>query len=163
MRHIVTRSAPLLVLVAFLASCARHPSVEKENDTSVCENQKAFRLGVEDGEEGKQMRDLRLKECGEVAFPALRKRYRNGYELGKARARSKKEQSSGPIPMVETTKTKKNLDQAPSWICEVEASSKVFTGVGQSESAALKAAQDTCGAHFQAKECSEFSECRQSL
>lgn len=160
MRAILTRSAQVLALVAVVTSCARHPSVGRD-EYSLCENQKAFRLGVEDGEEGQQMRVTKLKDCGESAYPALAKRYRNGYELGKARAKAKREQTSTPVPMLEARK--KDLDQPPSWICEVEASSKIFTGVGQSEGGALKEAQDNCGAHFQAKECSESSECRQSL
>ena len=163
MRRFVANFVSIFALLALMVSCARHPSVLQDRSTGICENQRAFRLGVEDGEEGQQRQLPLLKDCEESDRPALMKRYRNGFELGGARAKSKRKSSELPVPMLES-KSKKDMDQTPpSWICEVEASSKVFTGVGQSEVGALKAARDNCGAHFQAKECSEFSECRQSL
>ncbi len=51
---------------------------------------------------------------------------------------------------------------AQAWVCEVEANSKIFTGVGASQQAAVHSAQSTCGSHFQASYC-HHAECRQNL
>jgi hypothetical protein len=58
---------------------------------------------------------------------------------------------------------KRRLVSMPSfenlWVCEVEASSKIFTGVGSSRDEAFRSARDTCAFHFQTSYCTR-AECK---
>lgn len=50
----------------------------------------------------------------------------------------------------------------PSWVCEVEGASRIFTGVGLTAEEAVVAAKNTCGSHLRATFCKQ-TECRQLL
>jgi hypothetical protein len=152
------RFGALGLVCATLFSCVTAPVAELP---AHCDPQKAFRRGVEDGEANTTLDAKFFQSCPDDQLPVIKKRYRNGYVLGKARAKAR--QKNGKATKAAPNEAVAKESSAPSWVCEVEASSKVFTGVGQSEAEALKGAQDTCGAHFQAKECSENLDCRQSL
>lgn len=47
----------------------------------------------------------------------------------------------------------------PAWVCEVESSSKVFTGVGSTRDEASVQARGSCSSHFQARSCAK-AECK---
>lgn len=55
-----------------------------------------------------------------------------------------------------------NRRKTPLWVCEVEASQKVFTGVGPDLAEATEAAKTSCSSHFRASYCRK-AECKQSL
>ena len=152
------RFGALVLATSLLFSCVTTPVAELP---AQCDPQKAFRRGVEDGESKPTLDAKFFQTCPDEQLSVIKKRYRNGYVLGKARAKAR--QKPGKAAKTTPSEMMAKESSAPSWVCEVEASSKVFTGVGQSEAEALKGARDTCGAHFQAKECSENLDCRQSL
>lgn len=76
--------------------------------------------------------------------------YRQGYSAGRERLQAATRVATVRMPQAV---------KEPSWVCEVESSSKIFTGVGISETEAAGAARSTCSSHFQARSC-ERAECR---
>jgi ribosomal protein L16/L10AE len=54
------------------------------------------------------------------------------------------------------------LAESTAWVCEVEASQKIFTGMGVSQEEASKAAHTTCASHLQASYCRK-TECKENL
>lgn len=54
------------------------------------------------------------------------------------------------------------LPSSSAWVCEVEASEKIFTGIGSSKTDALDAALNTCASHLQASYCQK-TECKTNL
>ena len=83
---------------------------------------------------------------GSVPGGAAERAYRAGFESRKKR----KPSSVARMPVF------------PAWVCEVEASAKIFTGVGASAEEASRAAQKNCSTHFQASSCQQ-TECSRSL
>lgn len=122
-------------LVLLLASCA---AVEKSNHGQ-CEEKASFARGAKDAELGAAFQPL----CQGEAESA----YREGFESHKKRRPAS---AARRIPIV------------PGWVCEVEASAKVFTGVGASAEEASRSAQATCSTHFQSSSCTQ-TECSRSL
>jgi hypothetical protein len=70
----------------------------------------------------------------------------------------------GPAPAMDEAESPPALraPASPSWVCEVESNSKIFTGVGATREEALGSARATCGSHFQAAYCSK-ADCKQNL
>jgi hypothetical protein len=122
------------VLALLLASCA---TVNKSN---TCGEKASFARGVKDAETGAAFMPL-CKGSGERA-------YREGFESHRTKRRP------GSVS--------RRLPIFPAWVCEVEASLKVFTGVGASVEEATRSAQETCSTHFQASNCQQ-TECSRSL
>ncbi|HEY8279459.1 MAG TPA: hypothetical protein VIH99_07550 [Bdellovibrionota bacterium] len=84
--------------------------------------------------------------------------YHEGFESGRSRREKEKaEVGEGPH-----TDARERKPATLPWVCEVEASSKVFTGVGNTRDQALGSAMENCGSHFQASYCAE-AECKQNL
>jgi hypothetical protein len=120
-------------LVLLMVGCA---TVNKSN---TCDEKASFARGAKDAEAGAAFLPL-CKGDGERA-------YREGYE---SRRKRRPSTASGRLPIF------------PAWVCEVEAESKVFTGVGASVEEARRSARDTCSTHFQASNCQQ-AECSHSL
>lgn len=108
-------------------------TVKKPN---TCDEKASFARGIKDAQGGTAI----SSDCSGPAAWA----YRAGYDS------RKKRQPSSRNPAF------------PAWVCEVEASAKVFTGVGASADEASRAAQKTCSTHFQASSCLQ-TECTRSL
>lgn len=120
-------------LALLLVSCA---TAEKKNH---CEEKASYARGVKDAESGAAF----MPVCKGEAENA----YREGFESKRKRR---------PAAFA------RKMPQAPGWVCEVEASTKVFTGVGASAEEATLSAQASCGTHFQSSSCTQ-TECTRSL
>lgn len=120
-------------LAVLLASCA---TVKKTNQ---CDEKVSYARGAKDAESGAAFAPL----CKGEAESA----YREGFE---SRRKRRPASLTRRMPIV------------AGWVCEVEASSKIFTGVGSSAEEASRSAQATCSTHSQSDSCSQ-TECSRSL
>lgn len=121
-----------LALPLILVGCA---TVKKPN---TCDEKASFAQGQKDAQSGYAFSSA----CDGAAERA----YRAGFESRKKR----KPSSVARMPVF------------PAWVCEVEASTKIFTGVGASAEEASRAAQKNCSTHFQASSCQQ-TECSRGL
>lgn len=118
-----------------------------------CAEAHAFQRGVSDATTGGALG--LVESCPESDRARLQKSYRAGYESIQAHRLAERR----AIAAVERTTTE---TAKPTWVCEVEASQKIFTGVGQSHDEAMRSARSNCGAHFQASSCQQ-AECSKKL
>lgn len=148
----------LMVAAALcLSSCASTPHPAAKIVSAYCAKDVSRHRGLHDAEEGRSRDSSFLKLCPEGEREAYLRSYREGFEAG--RRQRHREMAR---PEVLTTPAIARFPASPSWACEVEASSKVFTGVGISEGEAASAAKEACGVHFQATACGAV-ECKKSL
>jgi hypothetical protein len=153
-----------------LSGCAAfHPT------TLECSRETARERGLKDGASGRRADSSFLKTCNaDSRAPALGA-YREGFETTRPKHKASREESDEEDDAVETLSVKPvavpsalpaprpvREPSALSWVCEVEANSKVFTGVGGTREEALGSARSTCGSHFQASYCTK-ADCKQSL
>jgi len=147
------RKIGVVALVFALSSCA----TVRQPQAISCDGKQSYQEGFSDGERSQSLRRDFGEHCTAESKPLAVKRYREGFAEGRGKLK--------PEP-AQVTKERPNrvIQTIPSdaWICEVEASSKIFTGVGHSLAEARISAQNSCGAHFRASSCQQ-SECKQSL
>ncbi|RYZ93930.1 MAG: hypothetical protein EOP11_27120 [Proteobacteria bacterium] len=139
-----------------LSACASVPAPPAAVLSNACGKEISRRRGADDGAHGRPRDMAFVRLCPMNVREAVAHGYREGFE-GARRTRRLEivRQELAAAPVV-------RLPASPTWACEVEAASKVFTGIGSSLSEAAGAAKDACGAHFQAHTC-EQTECQQSL
>lgn len=139
-----------------LTACATVPAPPAEVLSSACGKEISRRRGTDDGAHGRPRDMAFVNLCPAKLKSAVAHSYREGFEGAKRNRRQEiVRQELAAVPLV-------RLPASPTWACEVEAASKVFTGVGSSMGEAAGAAKDACGAHFQAHACAQ-TECSQSL
>lgn len=148
------RKIGLFLLALSLSACATVRKAELES----CGNLESYNRGVSDAEQGIPASTAFARLCTSETMASGIKKYREGFAQGrtnlKMRAAAANEASANRVLQT--------LPSSPAWVCEVEASAKVFTGVGGSLEEATRSAKDTCGAHFQSSSCQQ-AECKQNL
>lgn len=145
----------ILALALGLSACASLPQGEPE----FCEATQSYLRGQRDAQQGNPASTAFTGLCSEENISSALKQYREGYGAARSAQRQK---SLAAIEELEANRTLQSVPAAPAWVCEVEASAKVFTGVGGSLEEATRSAKDTCGAHFQSSSCTQ-TECKQNL
>lgn len=128
-----------------LAGCA---AVPRQASPQECEGRGGYERGLRDASEGRARDGAFARLCPNPG--AALAQYRQGYSLGREKTQAAAKAIAFRLPQAV---------KEPSWVCEVESSSKIFTGVGFSEVEATRAAQSTCSSHFQARSC-ERAECK---
>lgn len=138
-----------------LTSCA----ITRPKDNPECAESASFEKGASDAATGKAKEFYFPRVCPEDIHADLLQAYRDGYEA---------ERTKHPVLEARTLASTRVADgyampiAKSTWVCEVEASEKVFTGMGASKAEAAEAAHTTCSSHFQASYCGK-TECKQSL
>ena len=154
-----------------------------------CYSEEAFSAGARDGAEGKKASFAFARQCPLDLRKEAIGAYRRGFEANRPRKKTVKlqkdekeekedleisdaeveleenspAQAGEPVSMPPTAVPLPVRDpNGLSWVCEVEASSKIFTGVGVTKDEALGSAKANCGAHFQASYCTK-ADCKQNL
>ena len=145
----------LLALALGLSACASLPQGEPQ----FCEAEQSFARGQRDAQQGNAASTAFTRLCSEESMPSALRRYREGYGAVRAAQRQK---ALVAVEEQELARHLQSVPASPAWVCEVEASAKVFTGVGGSLEEATRSAKDTCGAHFQSSSCTH-TECKQNL
>lgn len=147
----------LIALGLSLSACATAPRPATPVISAFCSKDASRERGFSDARDGTARDTAFLRLCASGERDAYLRAYRDGYEAGRRKAHEVARpelNNSVPLPSLG-----RNL-ASPEWVCEVEASAKIFTGVGPTRSDADRSARETCGAHFQASYCSQ-SDCRQ--
>jgi len=127
--------------------------------SSNCGKDSSRRRGSDDAAEGRARDSAFLSLCPAGQREVFARAYREGYEAAR---RLRHREIEVARPEVLTTPAIARLPASPTWACEVESSSKVFTGIGLSETEAATAAKDACGAHFSQNACTQ-TECKRAL
>jgi len=147
------RTVGWLGLFLVLASCATTRPAEPD----FCQPQISFTKGKQDAQAGIPASAAFTRLCSPKSSPLALLRYREGYEQARL---AKRQKSLANLELL--SREVEPLPEPTTWVCEVEAAAKVFTGVGGSLEEATRSAKDTCGAHFQSSSCTQ-TECKQSL
>jgi hypothetical protein len=169
-----------IIACALLVSgcAATHPSALVD-----CPRDPALARGVRDGASGHRASTGFLHFCTPESRAAALSAYREGFaqshpkvkkaSLAPADANAKEDAEDSDdetagvaadpatAPALPLTPPVRE-PSAISWVCEVEANSRVFTGVGQSQDEAVRSARETCGSHFQASYCTK-ADCKQNM
>lgn len=116
--------------------------------------------GTRDGAAARQPQDLLfLDDCASGSSAAATQAYRDSF--ASARAKRMRELADAEAAAKAAAEAKARGAGA-AWMCEVEASSKIFTGTGRSREEALGSARSTCGSHVEASYCSK-AECKKTM
>lgn len=144
-----------------------------------CPTEMAHARGLKDGGAGKKANISFLRSCTAETRALAVAAYREGYAFTRAKHKVGKEDSALEVADVAdeeedsagteeeasaplTMPTPVREPSAVSWVCEVEAESKIFTGIGSTRDEAFASARSTCGSHFQASYCTK-ADCRQNM
>jgi hypothetical protein len=133
-----------------------------------CTREVALSRGMKDGAAGRKTYLQFTRSCTPATRDLAVAAYREGFELSRPKRKAGVTAQKEEVEDEEQAESELLLPspvRAPSaisWVCEVEASSKVFTGVGVTQTQALGSARAHCGSHFQASYCTK-SDCRQTL
>jgi hypothetical protein len=147
---------------AVLYSCAlQHQVVVRD-----CARDQSYARGAREASQGRAL-DLGFSHsCSPASRVDAIAAYRDGYDSVKphpAEETASAELATGEnAPASVEASAVLRGPAATAWVCEVEANSKIFTGVGATRDEALGSAKSTCGSHFQASYCNK-SDCKQSL
>ncbi len=157
MSHFWSRAFALVLGLALYSCAGQRPISSAE-----CTRESGQARGLKDGK-GARNPDLSfLQGCSDESRSAALSAYRDSYEAAKAK-RVKEELEEAEAAALKPPAILPGREPAAAgWVCEVEASSKVFTGTGLSREEALSLARNTCVSHFQASICTESS-CRKNL
>ncbi len=132
-----------IALAWLLVGCATTGSPDH------CGSHESFQRGLGDAEAGRLANMDFAQDCS--SRQDVLRQYKKGYEFGILRRRQKLQETQvGPAP------------SQFKWVCEVEASRKVFTAMAFSQKEASHLAKATCSSHFQPSSCRQ-SECRKNL
>lgn len=138
-----------------------------------CPRDFAMARGVKDATTGHKLSLSFLNSCTAESRADASAAYREGYASAHPKHKLVKDEPqvdtsddedtspldlSGPVVLPPPVRE----PSAVSWVCEVEANSRVFTGVGVTRDEALDSARATCGSHFQASYCTK-SDCKQNM
>lgn len=148
----------------------------RQKAAPVCNEYGAYARGQRDGLASRNLEMSYLNSCPLMIREVLRASYRSGFEVSRAavkRNRDLEKQLPAEEEMEEEASVQPTAEElarlapardpaSPSWICEVEASSKIFTGMGITREEALSSARSSCGSHLQASSC-QNADCKQSL
>ena len=141
----------VLLLSAFILSLSGCAVVRPLQTSSFCSPEEAARLGQSDGTEGKIQESL-FSRCVEKEKNQLLSIYRSAYENARPRKLVEKDIS-----------TALRVPASKKWLCELEASRRVFTGGGESKDKASEVARTACGSHLEASSCNNQADCRQEM
>lgn len=149
--------------VILLSSCA----LTRQSSLPRCSRDASFSRGAKDGVSGHNFEQAFLRSCSPESRGAARLAYREGFGASHVREEGKikleKIEVTGEIlPEIFSISSPLPESASIAWVCEVEANSKIFTGVGGTRDEALGSARSTCGSHFRASYCQK-SDCRQNL
>lgn len=143
----------LVLAAAALAGCA----TGRGRVVDDCSRRAAFQRGVGDGTLARSPGYGPPGACSAEAS-LLRQAYREGYESVRSRRLG-----AGRGPAGGRVADGYGLPSSrKAWVCEVEASEKIFTGIGTSQEEAYTLAHSTCSAHFQSSYCQK-TECKANL
>jgi hypothetical protein len=148
-----------IAVVLACSACATVPPPPAPVVSAACGKDASRRRGADDAAEGRGRDSAYLRLCPPTERDAFLRAYREGFEAAK---KLKHREVEVARPEVLTTPAIARLPASPTWACEVEAASRVFTGVGMSEGEAAVAAKDACGAHFQTSSCGQ-TDCKKTL
>ena len=141
----------IAALLAF-SSCA---SLQKQIAAD-CLPESGFSRGAKDSEEGLPLNFGFAQTCPSGSRAEVMAAYRDGYNTQPESAKALEAVPGEATPSV------LNPVKPSSWVCEVEANSKVFTGIGSTREEALGSARTNCGSHVQANYCTK-ADCKQNL
>lgn len=149
-------------LLRCLALCAALYSCAAQNVDLIpeCSREAGLSRGARDAKAGRASDTGFLENCLPENRAAGIAAYREAFEAAAKTKRVKEDAESAITTAASLPPSRKPAAQ--SWVCEVEANSKIFTGSGASKAEALGAAKSTCVSHFQPSYCNE-SECKQNL
>jgi|GEM_PF-4468623 len=147
-----------LAVCAALYSCAAQKGPSPQQD---CTREAGALRGAKDGKNGRNPDLSFLQSCVEESRHVSLSAYRDAYESAKNK-RIKEEREELVAPMAGPLLPVGRQPAMQSWVCEVEAGSKIFTGTGISKDEALGSAKSTCVSHYQPSNCTT-AECRQNL
>ncbi|MGE3262126.1 MAG: hypothetical protein AB7K68_10130 [Bacteriovoracia bacterium] len=136
-----------------LVGCATN----RPKENSDCTRRVAFQKGVNDATIGRT-REV-AKACRAEVRAGLLQSYHEGFESVRSRRLG---QGRGPTGRIRVVSSLPSALNNPTWVCEVEAAEKIFTGVGTSQEEASTAAHSTCSSHLQASYCRK-TECKENL
>lgn len=165
-----------ICVVVLLTSCAgaRH-SVQIE-----CTREAALARGQADGAAGHKSHLSFTHSCTPETRELAVAAYKEGFQSARPKRKAalsaaREEADTAEVAELEDENSDTQLALEPlpspaaarspsalSWVCEVEASSKIFTGVGGTQTEALGSARANCGSHFQSSYCTK-SDCRQAM
>jgi len=148
------RKVWLLLLALSLSACA----TVRKAELVPCGNAESYERGLTDALQGIPASTAFTQLCTSETIAVSVKKYKEGFAHGRANRKARAAATSE----ANVSRALQTLPSSPAWICEVEASAKVFTGVGGSLEEATRSAKDTCGAHFQSSSCQQ-TECKQNL
>lgn len=137
-----------VIAVIVISGCAVQPT-SVSSIPAICDEAKSLQRGKREAEAGQLPSLAAFKSCPAKEREAYHRAYKKGYESVKGNSEA-------------LSVEKISLNAPSSWVCEIEANSKVFTGVGYSQEEAMQSAKKTCGAHMQSSSCGA-TECRSSL
>lgn len=140
-----------------VSGCARM----RANSTT-CTRDAAYMQGTRDASAGSSKEDEFQISCTVSTKDIARKAYREGFNATRAKHRAKNKTSEFDAEEALLDLPETRTPAGEEWICEVEASSKIFTGMGGNRDEALKSARSSCGSHLQASSC-EKADCKKSL
>ncbi len=146
----------LIALGLSLSACAGAPRPAAPLVSSFCSKDASRERGFSDAADGTTRDTAFLRLCAAPERDAFLRAYREGYDAGRRNAHEVARPELKDPPALNLSR---NL-ASPDWVCEVEASAKIFTGVGSTRADADRSARETCGAHFQASYCTQ-TDCRQ--
>ncbi len=146
----------LAVCVA-LYSCSHKPAAPSTD----CSRELGQSRGIRDGKSGKSPEIAFFQTCSDDSRAAAVGAYRDAYETARIK-RSKEDAEAFLVPAAATLTAAGREPAAQSWVCEVEAGSKIFTGTGISKDEALGSAKATCVSHNHPSSC-DSAECKQNL
>jgi hypothetical protein len=140
----------LALATVFLFACASERAVT----TSDCEQSKAFERGWRAAKEHSSP-DLSFSIlCPSELSARLESSYRDGFDsyIEKKDLEAKRKQ----------LKRSAAARAHSLWICEVEGSEKIFTGVGVNVAEATSAARASCNSHLRASDCHK-ADCKKNM
>jgi hypothetical protein len=156
--RLVVRVGFLILLPTALFSCASKPVQNME-----CSIELARKFALRDARNGERLDLSFLQGCSAETRSAALEAYKESYEASKRkRAKEKSAQSVGDESLSAPSIVPIREPEQESWVCEIEANAKIFTGTGLSRDEALSLAKKTCGSYFAASSCTE-SNCKKSL
>ena len=159
-------------VIALLSGCAG-----TMHSTHVeCTREAALSRGLKDGAAGHKTHLEFARACTSATRELAVAAYHEGFESSRPKRKPglsaakdntgaddlASDSDSEDAPALLQLPSPVRAPSAISWVCEVEASSKVFTGVGGTQGEALGSARANCGSHFQASYCTK-SDCRQNM
>lgn len=140
-------------LVLILSGCATATKQTPVVETERCDRAAAYERGKMDASGERAMDGNFIRSCGKEGRAGILQAYKEGYES------IQKSQESDVAKKVISDELQTRQAAPTTWVCEIEANSKVFTGMGATRVEASNSAKTVCGNYFDASLC-QASECK---